>query len=379
MEYSLSLPEPLYADLIQHLFQDDRAERAAYLLCRSAIGSEEIRLLGREVIPVEPAHIQSASRVHMRISSQSFLRAMKRAHQTRQLFVFIHSHPPDVPGHSPQDDREEAPLFRTAYTRIGRAPVHASLVFSAPDKPVGRVWLADGAHQPMDAIRVVGDRLRIFRQGIAVEPNVSLFDRQVRAFGKGLQSLLGQMRIGIVGAGGTGSSVCEQLTRLGVGKIIIADGQTFDLSNATRVYGSTLADEGRPKVIIQRDHVARIGFGTRVRTLENDITFSSVLREFRFCDAIFGCTDDHWGRSLLTRLAVYYHIPVFDMGVKIDSDEGVIQSIQGRVLRCSQGYRACFAVAGLPPRECVLSPWLRSVPQRPNSYEKKAMRRNFRS
>lgn len=342
MQYSLSLSEPLYAEIIRHLFCDDRTERAAYLLCRSAIGGAEIRLLGREVIPVEPTQIQSASPVHMRISSASFLRAMKRADQTRQSFVFVHSHPTGVPGHSIQDDREEAPLFRTAYIRIGRSPIHGSLVFSAPDKPVGRVWLDDGSHQQIDTIRIVGDRLRIFRQGAAVEPNISLFDRQVRAFGKDLQSLLGQLRIGIVGAGGTGSSVCEQLTRLGVGEILVADGQSLDISNAARVYGSTLTDRGRSKVAIQESHVARIGLGTSIRSFEKDITFSSVLQEFRFCDAIFGCTDDQWGRSLLTRLAVYYHVPVFDMGVKIDSDEGVIRSIQGRVTALLAGAPCLF-------------------------------------
>jgi molybdopterin/thiamine biosynthesis adenylyltransferase len=342
MEYSLSLPEPLYAELTAHLFQDDRQERAAYLLCRSAIGRQEIRLLGRELIPVEAAHIQSVSRVHMRIASPSFLRAMKRAHQTQQSFVFVHSHPHDVPGHSPQDNREEVSLFRTAHVRIGGVPIHGSLVLSAPDKPVGRVWLADGCHHPISTIRVVGERLRLFRHGTAIEPNISLFDRQVRAFGNELQSLLAQLRIGIVGAGGTGSAVCEQLTRLGVGEIIIADGQALDASNVTRVYGSRLADQGRPKVHIQRDHVSRIGLDTVIHTLEKDITYRSVLEEFRFCDAVFGCTDDQWGRSLLTRLAIYYHVPVLDMGVKIDSTDGAIRSVQGRVTTLLAGVPCLF-------------------------------------
>ena len=42
-----------------------------------------------------------------------------------------------------------------------------------------------------------------------------VFDRQVRAFGADIQELLATLRIGIVGNGGTGSPVAEQLIRLG--------------------------------------------------------------------------------------------------------------------------------------------------------------------
>ena len=70
-----------------------------------------------------------------------------------------------------------------------------------------------------------------------------------------------------------------------------------------------------------------------------------MLEEFRTCDAIFGCTDDEWGRSLLTRLAIYYAIPVFDMGVKIDSEDGIIRSINGRVTTLLPG-TACLYCRG---------------------------------
>lgn len=342
MDYTLTLPEAIYDDLVRHLFIGASSERAAYLICRWASGQHELRLLARELVLVAEDEVQDASSRHMQISSRSFLRAIKKAARTRQAFVFVHSHPANVPGHSVQDDREEQKLFRTAHIRADSAPVHGSLVLSAPECPVGRVWLPDGSVAPISTIRVVGNRLRFYRQGRAVEPNLSLFDRQVRAFGKDLQSLLGAMRIGVVGAGGTGSAVCEQLARLGVGEILIADGQTLDSSNVTRVYGSTTADQGRRKVDIQSDHIGRIGIGTQVRSFASDVTYRSVLEEFRFCDVIFGCTDDEWGRALLNRLAVYYYVPVFDMGVKIDSSAEVIRSVNGRVTTLAAGSPCLF-------------------------------------
>jgi tRNA A37 threonylcarbamoyladenosine dehydratase len=61
------------------------------------------------------------------------------------------------------------------------------------------------------------------------------FDRQVRAFGTDVQKLLKRLRIGMVGVGGTGSAVAEQIIRLGVGSVLAADGEAFEASKVNRV------------------------------------------------------------------------------------------------------------------------------------------------
>lgn len=343
MQYSMAIQEQLYADLQSHLFQRRDVERAGYLLCRLASGPTDIRLLATEFIPVNDADIVSSSRLHMSIRSQSYLRAMKLANEKRSCFAFVHSHPAGVPEHSHQDDVEEVKLFKTAHARIEGASVHASLILSSADRPVGRVWLPDGTHEPIKSIRTIGSQIRLFHTPVETgAPDLDIYDRQVRAVGADLQRILKKMHVGVVGAGGTGSAVGEQLVRLGVGTLLIADGQTLDRSNATRVYGSTLSDHGRPKVDIQREYLESLGFGTVIRTFDRDVTFRSVLEQFRFCDVIFGCTDDEWGRALLTQFALYYLIPVLDIGVRIDSVGGAIRSIQGRVTVLGPGKPCLF-------------------------------------
>ena len=73
-----------------------------------------------------------------------------------------------------------------------------------------------------------------------------------------------ELRVGVVGCGGTGSAVLEQLTRLGVGSLTFADDDVVTPTNVTRIYGSTLDDVDRPKVDVLRDHLARIGLGTEL-------------------------------------------------------------------------------------------------------------------
>ena len=186
---------------------------------------------------------------------------------------------------------------------------------------------------PVDAVRVLDHRWRLLLSVRDGGWPCATFDRQIRAFGSDGQRLLGHLRVGVVGAGGTGSAVCEQLIRLGVGELLVIDPDVIndDGSNVTRVYGSTMNDIGTPKVDIVARSAQHIGLGTRVSPIQGSINNEAIARMLTDCDVVFGCTDDNRGRMTLSRLAVWYLIPVIDMGVKLTSSDGILSGIEGRV------------------------------------------------
>lgn len=188
-----------------------------------------------------------------------------------------------------------------------------------------------------DLIRIPGaDRIRFLTADVAEIADA--YARQVLVIGGSRQKILSELTIVVVGAGGTGSTVFELLVRLGVGRIIIIDDDIVETSNVTRIHGSTLSDIGRPKVDVLRDYADRIGLGTIVETIRAKVTSAAPLMAMRGADAIFGCTDDHAGRSFLSRLAYRYLIPLFDCGVKIDvDDDDVIDGIHGAVIAAGPG------------------------------------------
>jgi molybdopterin/thiamine biosynthesis adenylyltransferase len=351
MQHTLTMLESHHAELARLLVTDPTREHAAYLMCRASCSDSEVRLLVREVRPLLGEETLSSSLTHMKIASTSFMREMKRADRTKQAFLFVHSHPNGPPSHSKQDDIEEKMLFSTAYIRIENPGPHGSLVMSGDGSLSGRVWLQSGDYRQLDTIRIIGNQFCFHRKS-EVTPDERFFQRQVLAFGRPLQSLLKNIHIGVVGVGGTGSSVLEQLIRLGVGKMTVFDGDTLDQSNVSRVYGSSIADSGRKKTSIAEDLAMRIGLGTELATVPEYITFESAAKKLRDCDVLFGCTDDEWSRSILTRIAVYYYIPVLDMGVRIDSNEGQVQSVQGRVTTLIPG-EACLFCRGRINSETV--------------------------
>jgi hypothetical protein len=341
MQYSATFLESQFGTLIAHLFSG-KDEQAAFILGRQTKTPNSTNLLVRKIIPVEAADIISASRIHLSIRSRAYLRAIKQAALNGDNFIFVHSHPNGHLEFSSQDDREETALFKTAYNRIHHDAFHASLLFADKNAFCGRVWLPDGSHPKMSRIRIIGSRFQyLFSEAINDAP-LEYFDRQARAFTSYLQPILKRLHIGVVGAGGTGSAVCEQLIRLGIGKLTVIDGGAFEKSNVNRVYGSTVFDENLPKVNIVGRSAATIGLGTELNYIRGHLSFRTITRRLLDCDTIFGCTDDEWGRSILNRLALRHYIPVFDMGVNIDTENDNIRSIQGRVTTLLPGAACLF-------------------------------------
>lgn len=200
---------------------------------------------------------------------------------------------------------------------------------------------------PLATIRIIGGSWPMLLAGGDDDVFPAIFDRQIRAFGADGQRQLKALRVGIVGVGGTGSAVFEQLVRLGVGEILIIDPDAIndDGSNVTRVYGSTMADIGQPKVDLADRNASRIGLGTQVLAIKGTINDEATARLLTDCDVVFGCTDDNRGRVTLGRLATWYLIPVIDMGVKLTSTHGTLRGIEGRITVIEPG-NGCLQCRG---------------------------------
>jgi len=185
----------------------------------------------------------------------------------------------------------------------------------------------------IDRFWLVGSRWRLFQAYSAdIKPIDPIFDRNVRAFGSAIQNTLRQLHVGIVGCGGTGSAIAEQLVRLGIRELLLIDPDTLSLSNTTRVYGSVPARVGEPKVKVLHDHLTAIAPDLSCAILASTINRESSAKTLTDCDLVFGCTDDNAGRLVLSRIATFLLTPVIDVGVLLSSDDNqILIGIDGRV------------------------------------------------
>jgi molybdopterin/thiamine biosynthesis adenylyltransferase len=143
--------------------------------------------------------------------------------------------------------------------------------------------------------------------------------------------------------------VTELLIRLGVGEVVVLDDQALAESNVARVYGAGRSAVGRPKVTIAEANARRIGLGTRVTPVPMRVTDRRALRLLRGCDVVFGCTDDHAGRAILSRFAFWYLVPVIDLGLLISSRGGTISGIDGRITTILPGAPCMLCRGAIDP------------------------------
>ncbi|NNN19731.1 MAG: ThiF family adenylyltransferase [Acidimicrobiaceae bacterium] len=343
MQYTLTITEDLNDRLKKAVFGMVGCEGAAYIACGVASLADETRLLARDIIPVRDEHYLLRKSRRLSIDGRSFVPVAKRAKLEKEAILFVHSHPEDSPHFSIYDDEEEPKLMEFFNARAGQTP-HGSLLCWPPDRLMGRILTGTG-WQPIVRIRVIGNRFRFFDSDTSKPPLPVFYDRQIRAFGPEIQLLLSRLHVGVVGAGGTGSATVEQLARLGVGTISIFDGKSFTDSNVTRVHGSTLADAGMSKAVVQEAHVKNLGLDTKPYVHVRPITDEYIAKQLRSCDLVFGCTDKQGPRAILERLALFYLIPVIDMAVKVDSQQQVLRGVWGRVTTLLPG-EACFSCRG---------------------------------
>lgn len=335
-------------DLLRNLLFDRKGvEGAAFLLCGQSQSERTTKLIAHAIMPIAEEDFLHRKANSLSISSSALARITKQAKSENLSIIFAHSHPEGVAEFSDQDDREELKLLPFLQKRLpGR--VHGTLVLTENDV-CARLYLPNQVQA--DVILGVGNRFRSWSQNPENEVS-SIFDRQVRAFGKDVQKLLARLHVGIVGLGGTGSPVAEQLYRLGVGRLSLFDGDVLDATNVNRVYGSKVKDAGEFKVNITKRHLECIGLKTIIDVFPKHITEKNTAESLRDCDVIFGCTDKELPRAILTQLAMHYSIPVIDLGVLISSKNGTISNVYGRVTTLISG-EACLFCRGRISAETI--------------------------
>lgn len=333
------LLESHQALLEKYLFDRPGVEGAAFLLCGEALGVDVAKLVCHAVLPVASEDYIRRERDGLTIQSQALMRITKLARTENLSIVFAHSHPDGVADFSAQDDREEQRLLPFLQARV-QGRTHGTIVMTRFSFS-GRVYAPDRA---VAKVLVVGDRIRLYGEHEA-DSIPQVFDRQVRAFGEDIQRILGALHVGVVGLGGTGSAIAEQLVRLGVGSLTLFDRDSFDGTNVNRVYGSALADSGKRKVLIAKEHLDSIGLSADIQAVPQHITSEHTARKLRACDVVFGCTDKEIPRAILMQLASLYSLPVFDVGVLIDSHDYRIRGVHGRVTTLMPG-EACLYCRG---------------------------------
>ena len=183
------------------------------------------------------------------------------------------------------------------------------------------------------------------------------FDRQIQLFGDAGQEKIAAARVTIVGLGGLGSHVAQQLAYLGVRSFVVIDSDRVSRSNLNRLVGATEEDAaaGVFKVAVAARTIKAIERDSLVETLKTSFVCEAGYALIAGADFVFGCIDSDAHRLILNELCQVYSRPYID----IATDTGANQSIWfgGRVLLSVNG-EMCLACKDLLDQEAIRQAFL---------------------
>ena len=110
---------------------------------------------------------------------------------------------------------------------------------------------------------------------------------------------LQKKRVLVVGCGGLGGHIIDQLARIGVGFLRVVDGDVFEASNLNRQLLSETALLGASKAIAAADRIRRVNPSIQVETVAEFLGPENAAQIIAGCDVVLDGLDNVESRLIL--------------------------------------------------------------------------------
>lgn len=148
------------------------------------------------------------------------------------------------------------------------------------------------------------------------------YDRNFNTFSPEEQKKLGASTVAVIGLGGLGGGVCEMLARVGIGRLILVDGDVFEASNLNRQLLSEERLMGVPKAEAARDRVIAVNSGIEVIHHIEFLDEKTLYETIKGSDVVMDCLDSIDTRFKLQDAAKKAGVPLVS---------GAIAGVTGQV------------------------------------------------
>ena len=325
---TIRFPGDLHENIYNHLFTKD-GEHFAFMLANWTYSAGKPVFLVREsfLIPDERVTINEHG---WEVDLETIVEVINRANKTGYALIEAHNH------------RESFPRFSVT-DRRGLTEFSKYILSSLPDRPYGAtVWgnntiygeyfLENGSHEAIRSITVLGSRLiQIVSQSDDNRVDLRNLKRQLPWFTEEIQRQLGRIRIGIVGNGGTGCQIIVALTCLGCRDFVLIDDDIAEDHSMNRLVTATASDIGELKVVLGERWIRNFAPDANVQIIRSKLQTIKSIDALKGVDVLFGCGDNDGMRLILNEIALAYNLPLLDLGIEIEAEDGVVSSAVGRV------------------------------------------------
>ena len=121
--------------------------------------------------------------------------------------------------------------------------------------------------------------------------------------------ILRQKRVLVVGCGGLGGHIIDQLSRIGVGAIRAVDGDVFEPSNLNRQLLSEVSLLNTSKAKAAAAHIARVNPDISAEAVESFLTDDNAAELLTGCDIVMDALDNIQSRRILAAACAKAGVP----------------------------------------------------------------------
>ncbi len=129
------------------------------------------------------------------------------------------------------------------------------------------------------------------------------------------QAKLAGSSVAIVGCGGLGGSMAEEFSRLGVGRLILVDGDRVEESNLNRQLFATETNLGQPKVEAARDRLRVVNSSVKLKLIGDWFDEHNAASFFAGADLVCDALDSIDRRVALERACHQLGLPLVYAGI----------------------------------------------------------------
>jgi molybdopterin/thiamine biosynthesis adenylyltransferase len=158
------------------------------------------------------------------------------------------------------------------------------------------------------------------------------------------QGIIGTCVVGVVGLGGGGSHIVQQLAHLGFQNYLLFDPDVVEESNLNRLIGGTVGDakNRQLKIEVARRLILGLQPGADIEAYSR--RWQDEAEALRRCDLIFGCVDGFRERLELEISSRRYLIPFIDIGLDVNQVGDEAPVMAGQVI---------LSMPGAPCMQCM--------------------------
>lgn len=275
---------------------------------------------------IPESELVNESEFHAEVSERAIAAVIKEAATSNSSLCEVHSHPFNKTGteFSPSDKSGFSEFVPHVWWRLRSKPYFA--IVSGQRDCDALAWVKDPVH-PTAISEVHFGRKILKPTGISYKKlmdDITARERYVRQeffFGKGGQRKLQQQKVVVVGVGGVGSHVVQQLAYLGVDDFVVIDNDFVDGTNLNRLIGATAKDLGMRKTLVASRLVTTIQPHARIHSVDVGLLSKAGIDALKTADFVFGCLDEDGVRSVLLEACCTFKRPYIDLATDVPDEK----------------------------------------------------------